>query len=511
MNLGENLKAAAIIGTSQKEPDISNVGGELGGVLGKLDRTDKEEFLLSAVAVFSIWKTAGRKLPTDPNAVPVVSEKDTNEILSGKLKQVFETLLQSVNRNLLLPEFLRLMAKHGKIIPFELLPEVLSVVNLPMKASRIDLRHLLLPLIGNRGKWLAKQRSEWHWALVEEEGTALWETGKLKERIFALEFFRLKDPAQAREIILKDWKGETAKEKEVFLEVLQINLGKADEEFLHEVYRSEKNIEVQRTAFELLAKLRSTTLIDEIKELICPIFSIKRKLLVKKELEINFPPDWNEKTSALNKVARNIFRNTTEFGEKGMALAVGLSLIEPEFWEEFFGLQADEILSLSIKSEWSFALLAGFGMASLRFDNESWFVEVLKSDSSVSRYSRPLNIWGERSVSLISENTLLPLIIANFNHQFCQWTLEYIPFETAESSEYLLLSNISPTRFISQGRRMIWRNLALLLPIQLFDKWINQLEKMKSQKFFNNNQIETFEDVIDILSYRKEYILEFEK
>jgi hypothetical protein len=253
---------------------------------------------------------------------------------------------------------------------------------------------LYLPVIGNRGRWLAKYQSVWRWALVEESGEELWETGKLNERIFALEFFRRQNPHSAREMLQTVWSGESAKERQKFLEVLRINLSRADEEFLDEVFRLDKSAEAKRIAFELLANLPDSKLSQEITELIRPVISIKRKLLVKKEIEIELSTDWKEKTADLKNIGKQIFGNTKYFGEKAIALAVGLSIINPQVWEKDLDSNPSEIISLAHKNEWARALLAGFGLASMRFGNEAWAPEVLKFNSKFALTMSPLYAWG---------------------------------------------------------------------------------------------------------------------
>lgn len=510
MNFGEELKTAAIVGTAQKTADLPAIDGRLGETLLKLDRNDKERNLLVSAAVYSIWKNAGRAFEIDKNDAPEIAKAETREILSGRLKLIYETLIDSADKTLL-PEFLDLMDRHGVILPPEILPLTLATVNLQLHFRGKDFRRKILPVVGERGKWLARQNADWRWVLVEETCEELFEAGKISERTFALEFLRNKDADKARELLQTVWKTEGAAERVKLLEVLRVNLSNSDEEFLDEIFRTDKSAEVKRTTLDLLANLPDTKLSKETTELFRPILSFKKKMLVKKELEIELPADWKEKTAALKTVGRQFLWDAKYLGEKSLALALGLSIIEPHVWEESLGLNAEEIVGLAYKNEWANALLAGFAMAALRFGNEQWFSAVLKLSSKSDLASSPFFVWSADSLKSILKGKIFPLICNHSNYVFADWFLENIKFESLETARFIEERKLSAISFTDVERNRGWRNLAFILPFSLIDKWLSELEKAKSQTHSNEYQIRLFDEVTEILNYRKEYITEFQK
>ena len=510
MNLSEELKTAAIVGTAQRESVWSPFDGRLGQTLARLDRTDKEKFLLSSAAVFSVWQIAGKTLGIDTQPAPDIAETETGEVLTGRLKQIFETLLDSSDKSLL-PEFLRLMKRRNKIIPPELLPLTFASVYTRLHFQGTDFRARVLAVAGHRGKWLARQNPDWRWVLVEETGEELFETGKTNERVLALEFFRKNEPAGALALLQATWKTESAAERQKFLEVLRGSLCAADESFLDEVFRSDKSAEVKRNAFELLANLRDSKLQREITELFRPLLSVKKKLLVMKEIEIDFPADWPQKTADLKSIAAQVFYDKKYLGDKAKVLALGLSFINPQIWETALNLTPPEIVALAYKNEWSKALLAGFGIAALRYENEVWFSEILRYSSKSDLAASPLIAWSAQTFETIPAQNTVPLICANPDYVFTDWLLREFEYDFEASSAVLEKKQYLPAHFANRESSTGLKKITVFLPPAQIDGWIIELDKMINSKGFNDNEKKKFETAIETLKFRKDYLSEFEK
>jgi hypothetical protein len=105
----------------------------------------------------------------------------------------------------LLPEFLQLTAERGYIVPPETLPALLGL-------GKNDLRRLVLPVIGARGRWLAAHNPAWAYALGREPLDA-WENGVRAERVAALEQIRAGEPDKARKWVQASWEQDAPEDR----------------------------------------------------------------------------------------------------------------------------------------------------------------------------------------------------------------------------------------------------------------------------------------------------------
>lgn len=80
-----------------------------------------------------------------------------------RLSELLVTLLTDAQHELVV-EALGRMAKRGVRLSPELLP-------LALRQTDPELRAQLRPVLGARGKWLAEQKAEWHWAAEGSRGT----------------------------------------------------------------------------------------------------------------------------------------------------------------------------------------------------------------------------------------------------------------------------------------------------------------------------------------------------
>ena len=377
MNLRDEIKIIAIVGTAQKEPNFAAVTGNFGETLAKLDYADREKYLLSTAAVNSIWENAGKVLPVDKTDLPEVCEPETLAVLNGNLKQIYETLLNSSDKSLL-PEFLELMKQHGVIIPPELLPLTFALSETHPNAGGRDFRHQILPVVGNRGKWLARQNPGWRWVSVEESGEEIFETGKTGERTFALEYLRNADANKARELLQNNWKSESAKDRQKFLEIFEQNVSGADEEFLDEIWSGDKSSEVRRTAADLAARLPNSILIEEMKRRAAGILTFnKGGFFSKSKIEVNYPNDFDslDKKDFLSDV--QLFLDESSLGKKAVNLVKILSFIPPDFWAETFSASRKDVIGAAINSDWKTPLIFGFALAAERFSDADWLTEII--------------------------------------------------------------------------------------------------------------------------------------
>ena len=259
------LTQLALLGTGRSA--LPEVSGEtpLAAMAAGLDRADTESALLGMVALSSLHSSAGvlpqRDLQPAPAAAGVESCARAGAAAAGYLSG----FLGGENAELL-PEWLRLCAEAGCVVPPEFLPALLA-----WRPSHEELRALKLPVLGERGRWIAQSLPAWAWVTgaVAEDETA-WETGEPAARLALLRRVRMSDPARARELLAATWKDETPDDREAFAASIAGNPQPEDEPFLTACLE-DKRKDVRRTAFETLSRLPGSGFSRRMRERVEPL------------------------------------------------------------------------------------------------------------------------------------------------------------------------------------------------------------------------------------------------
>lgn len=147
-----------------------------------------------------------------------------------------------------LPELLGLIKAHGYRLPPELLPDLLDqCMQQPDVATR------MMPLMGERGRWLARQNVRWAPLSLDME-TADWFTASFAARRRLLADTRQRNPMLATAWLEKTWAEEKADDKVAFLQLLEVLLSELDLDLLERAFQ-DKNREVRLAALGLLVRL----------------------------------------------------------------------------------------------------------------------------------------------------------------------------------------------------------------------------------------------------------------
>src|SRR5205085_3634142 len=173
----------------------------------------------------------------------------------------------------LLPEWLTAVVAASQRVPAEFIPALLE-----RGRTHETLRDLLLPAVGERGRWLAAQNDEWSYVSSAEEDEAIWETGTQAQRLAFLKGARLRDAARALELLSATWQTEAPKERAEFIKLFAYGLSLADETFL-EAALDDKRKEVRQAAAELLWQLPASALCQRMRGRALPLLQFKRKWL----------------------------------------------------------------------------------------------------------------------------------------------------------------------------------------------------------------------------------------
>ena len=372
----QELLTAALLGTERHPPALPAENGVLANFLARLDSTDPQHFLLQAAGAAALYRQAGRLPVRLPLSVIQACEPDEQARCSPAAAARLATMLGGQYRDLI-PEWLTRAAAVQKRVPEELLPELLDWAE-----SHLDQVDLVLPVLGKRGRWLAKQIpwGEGIGAAVFAEtipaGAAqtVWQTGRKSARRMLLRKLRKSDPALALSLVSSTWSEESAEERGDFLKILEIGLSMADEPFLEEAL-DDRSKEVRRSAADLLARLPESRLVQrQLERAQACLKWNPGGFLRKAQIEVSLPQTL-DKSMLRDGVDPN--RTVKASGEKANWLVQILGTIPPSIWNKQWGKSPLELLDISREGDWKELLHNGWIEATFHYPDVDWGEAIL--------------------------------------------------------------------------------------------------------------------------------------
>jgi hypothetical protein len=242
-----------MVGTTHAPARPPRAGTPVDSLIAGLDGSTRERSLLLAAGAAVVYRAAGM-IPATQSA-PEPSPADTLPVCSPQASRLLADVFDDRHADLL-PEAIALLRRAGHRLPPYLLPRALD-------AGAPDLRAALLPVLGERGRWLARHNPAWSWVAEADlrfadtlppNAETIWQEGTPAQRLAILTKLRETNPTQARDWLIATWKAERADTRATLLGTLETNLSIEDEAFLDAAIddRSEK---VRNTAIPLLARL----------------------------------------------------------------------------------------------------------------------------------------------------------------------------------------------------------------------------------------------------------------
>ena len=369
------LTQIALLGTERQAVAVPAVTTALGQLESQIDANQKERALLSLAALSGLHERVGSVAARDFAPLPPVCPAEQQPRASERAGSFLLRML-SGDFGELLPEWLDLAAKCRLLAPPEALPALLGV-----GANRAELREMILPVLGERGRWLAAQNPEWAWVTgAAGEDESIWQVGERPARLMFLQRLRRTNAVRARELVMQTWKEETPDDRAAFISVFEIGLTGADEAFLESAL-DDKRKEVRRTAVTLLARLPDSAVVRRAMERVKPLLKIipgeagsvlKLKRAKPATIEVTLPSECD----------KAMVRDGVEpkppqgIGEKAWWL---IQMIEPvplDLWTSEMGVSVEEILAASQAGEWKKELFEAWSRAAVRQQNAAW-AEVL--------------------------------------------------------------------------------------------------------------------------------------
>jgi Family of unknown function (DUF5691) len=256
MNAWETLVASALVGTDRQSPAIDFTDPALTDYQATLQSQSATQQILSAAGLITAYQAVGQSSAAASLPLPEAASSEQLTCCSPQTTQHLNTILQENRYAEILPELLQLLAQAQQTVPPDFLPLLLDAGKKGKK-----LRPLILPILGNLGQWLASQNRQWEYGLgakIADVDLAniqeIWATGSRSERSAALSQWRKLQPVESRQALEASWKTEKADDRAAWLEILQIGLSLADEEFL-EIALADRSEPVRRQAVYLLNQM----------------------------------------------------------------------------------------------------------------------------------------------------------------------------------------------------------------------------------------------------------------
>lgn len=259
------------------------------------------------------------------------------------------------------------------------LPHGLLVAALNQGRQSTELREWLLPVLGERGRWLAAQNPQWAYAAgVQEMADAeqIWQEGSIAQRVSLLQSERGSDPAKARARLEASLKELNARERAPMVAALHTGLSMDDEPLLERLL-ADRSKEVRENAAQLLTRLPASAHSQRITAWLQAMLSRDDKGEWQIEPPTEGNKDWERDGLALQLPAH-------VKGERSWWLQQLVALAPIDFWRQALDKSPEQLWDWSRRSDWKSALRQGW-LRALDTQHDLRWLPLLQSMESDSR------------------------------------------------------------------------------------------------------------------------------
>ena len=367
MKLWSDLVTSALLGTERGAPAPSPAAaGPLGEHLARIPAEDREQAHLSAAALLTSYRQAGRTAGAALAPVPVECPPDALAECRPKTAHLIAMALDKQHAPVL-PEALGLLAGVRRRLPHAMLPDLLNAGR-----GGHSLRPAIQAVADRRGFWLAAQNPEWSY-LASKEDTEVWTEGGAAARLSYYTQVRAADPERARALLSEAWTTESAGDRAAFLDAWEADLSMEDEPFLESAL-DDRSKEVRKTAAGLLTKLPGSRLVQRMIARAEPLIALHSPLIGRTRLDAA-PPDAGDAAMARDGIE---IKPPQGEGEKAFWLRQIVAAVPLEFWTAKFGRSAPKLVALARQNEWSAPLLIGWRQAARRTQSTDWLLALIQ-------------------------------------------------------------------------------------------------------------------------------------
>jgi len=201
----EKLLQQLLLGTNRRQQLDEAVLDDLATAQWQPKAAFPEEKLLETLSVYHfINKTAPQNAPETVELDKAIAPDDMWSVCAKVTGDLLADFLQRGEEELI-AETLQLLQHHQARVPAYLLVRLFEYANVYK-----NLMDYALPVIGERGKWLARQNSKWRVWIVEEKDEELFYHGSREERVRYMSAIRRDNSSAARTLWMVSWDGETS-------------------------------------------------------------------------------------------------------------------------------------------------------------------------------------------------------------------------------------------------------------------------------------------------------------
>lgn len=362
------LLPVAMVGTDRQSGVLPEWPGEIGQLVAQVAETGSATGnpagqVLRAMAVIAPCEAAGTqdRVWTTPlpeaaavDRLTVVPERiEGIEGVTGPLRPLLRWALTEAPGRLQQQAFVDLAAAGLR------LPEMLLPLALDVGRRSVALRAPLLPVLGERGLWLARQREDWLYAAGaggDAPGETHWTEGTLEQRRAFLARERAADDAAGRRRLEAALTELSAKERADLVAQLAIGLGMDDETLLDRL-RADRSREVRDVALDLLLRLPDAAHPRRAVERLSPLLRRERALL-RQHWVIDAPEaaaaDWSPDQIAAARPP------SEKLGERAWWLYQLVRQVPLVWWTATTAMTPAGLLGWAAKTDWADALMRGW-------------------------------------------------------------------------------------------------------------------------------------------------------
>lgn len=379
----------ALIGVDQAVPAMAD--GEIGAWLDQSALTTDDAALdfSRRVGALAACRLAAVMLEAAPNQEWETASDDPRRLAQDHpWRSVFHDIFANGLPRLQYEACLRL-AHHEYHLPWSVLPLALE-----RGLRNTALRSALLPVLGTRGHWLARQRSDWQYAAAPvlskqadvDDGNRIWQEGSMEQRLAYFRRLRGSDPQQARDLFLAQMSEWRAKERGEFVAAFAIGLQPLDMAVLEPLLK-DRSSEVRQTAAMLLAQLPDSAHARQLCGWLASLVTSKRGLLQRTwqcEAPSAMDPAW---TGAVIEAVRP---QHDALGERAWWLYQLVRQVPLSWWTTHTGMSPEQLMVWAGKTDWSMALYRGWRHRVGASDRE--WVEAMLGSGVAAFTERPFEL-----------------------------------------------------------------------------------------------------------------------
>ncbi len=255
----------------------------------RLPWEQRETAVLHGAALVAAARLAGA-LPREGATVPPPCPPDATPVCAAAAADLLRRLLGGEHAACL-REWLELAASQDRRAAHRDLPALLA-----LGSQRPDLRGPIGAVLGERGRWLARQHEAFAWALGTggDLPDAVWQTGTPAERLAWLRRCHERDPAAALAALAATWCDETGDQRELLLPSITATPHAAAAEWLERVALRDRRGAVRQLAQRALLRLPQSALAVRARERVRSLLRLdglqQKRLVV--ALPAAFDPAW---------------------------------------------------------------------------------------------------------------------------------------------------------------------------------------------------------------------------